>query len=129
MIVCPLMVKMNYQVGLTLVCKGIKLIIALFIESSEVWDDNDTASETEINDTVPSNCPSLPNFDEHSTEHHHSNALSRWLIGFLITLQAKFYFPDNALNLLIRFLSVFFVVLGRFSSFMKLLASYFPSIT
>ena len=49
-----------------------------------------------------------------------------WVIGFLLRLQAKFYFPDSAINLLTVFFCAFISVTGRFSTFMKELAGVFP---
>lgn len=47
------------------------------------------------------------------------------LIGFLLTFQAKFYIPDAAIDILIKFLNGFFNVLSRFSPFMELVAKAF----
>lgn len=100
------------------------------LESEEIWNDSD--SESDSNNCSDGNCPvsdapSVPNFDGNSTQYHHSTILSQWLIGFLITLQMKFYFPDNALTLLLKFLSAFFTVLGNFSPLMDILSRTFPS--
>ena len=90
-----------------------------------MWNESD--SETENDCQTSSGEPSLPNFEDHSCEYYRSLALCEWLIGFLVTLQAKFYFPDSALNIIVKFFSAFFTVLGQTSPFMELLAKNFPS--
>ena len=89
-----------------------------------MWND----SNLEVDDECSTcDAPSLPKFDHNATQCHHSTVLSQWLIGFLINLQMKFYLPDRALTLLLKFLSAFFTVLGKFCPLVELLARAFPS--
>lgn len=60
---------------------------------------------------------------ENSSQH----ALVVWLVTFLLQLQAKHYIPDKAIDCLLKFLAVFFGVLGRFCGFAAVLATSFPS--
>ena len=56
-----------------------------------------------------------------------SHAIVTWLVRFLVLLQARHYIPDIAINALLKFLHVLFVVLGRFSTLAFSIASAFPS--
>ena len=89
-----------------------------------MWNDSDLEDDDK---NTACDAPSPPKFDHNATQCHHSMVLSQWLIGFLITLQMKFYFPDSALTLLLKFLSAFFTVLGKFCPLVELLARAFPS--
>ena len=40
-----------------------------------------------------------------------------WLIGFLLSYQPKFYIPDSAINLLVKFMGILISVAGHFSPF------------
>ena len=60
--------------------------------------------------------PQLPTATE-SSENHTQKILVHWLVGFLIQIQAKHYIPDNAINNPLKFLAVFFRILGRFCGF------------
>ena len=53
-------------------------------------------------------------------------ALSRWLLVFLVHLQAQFHLSDGILGALLRFLKAF-RVLGRFSSLCAGMAQNVPS--
>ena len=84
-------------------------------DEGEVWEESDSCTEE---------CPELPN-DVSQTSTVESGILS-WLLIFLLRLQAKYYIPDAALQCLIRFLYVFFCVLGRYSSTVANIAARFP---
>lgn len=85
-------------------------------EEEEYWDgdtefldlDFSAIERSERNETTQSN-------------------LLRWLLLFLLRLQAKHYLPDAAMNSLLKFLCVFFLILGRYSDFIANMASNFPS--
>ena len=49
-----------------------------------------------------------------------------WLVHFLALLQKKHFLPDAALALLLRFLSIFFTVLGRLSPQLTGFSEQFP---
>lgn len=87
----------------------------------EIWDDGDDLLE----DITTISTPSPPIFC-HSTQQKNVHAIKMWVIGFLLSLQSKFYIPDSSINLLIHFFFVFISVTGRFSAFMKQLADVFP---
>ena len=92
----------------------------------EVWEEN--SSNVEFEDVhEESNAPTLPHFENISTDSRRSSVLSRWLIGFLLILQMKFSLPDRALDLLVKFLHAFFSVVGNFAAFVGLLANVFPA--
>ena len=46
---------------------------------------------------------------------------------FLLQLQSKHNIPDRAVDLLFKFLYIYFLILGPFSQFMAIVASHFPS--
>ena len=50
-----------------------------------------------------------------------------WIIGFLLKLQKRHYLSDSALEMLLKFLSMLFVVIGKFSSFAAGISAIFPS--
>ena len=62
-----------------------------------------------------------------SAENSSQPALVVWLVPFLLQRQAKYYIPDNAIDCLLKFLAVFFGVLGHFCGFSAVLAASFPS--
>ena len=68
----------------------------------------------------------LPNFTGTNKEHHQSTILSQWFVRNLLIIQAKFHLPDNALNLLIKFLYAFFNIIGQFSPALKTLVKSLP---
>lgn len=97
-------------------------------DGEEVWEDCD--GELSYEDTnfefepaaIP---PSIP--ETISTESRSQRTLVKWLVGFLIQLQARHYVPDSALNRLLKFLHTFFCVLGRFSGFIAAMVTHFPA--
>ena len=61
----------------------------------------------------------LSNFTGTNKEHHQSTILSQWFLRNLLIIQAKFHLPDNAINLLIKFLYAFFNIIWQFSPALK----------
>lgn len=53
-------------------------------------------------------------------------SLASWLLIFFIRLQAHFHLSDVVLGTILRFLGIFFTVLGRFSSVCAEIAHVFP---
>ena len=98
-------------------------------DGEEVWEDEDQESdEADEGASIYENQPSLPNFQEESSQENKSaQSLLNWMVGFLFVLQAKHNIPNSALNLIIKFLYHFLGVLGRFSSFVHILHKCFPS--
>ena len=68
--------------------------------------------------------PETPNND--ATETSSENGLVRWLLLFILKLQARHYIPALAINSLLKFLYVFFSIIGLQSNFVAKLASSFP---
>lgn len=68
----------------------IVLYISVEDEDEEIWcesePDTDTEEDCQVNDT-----PTLPKFSCESSGAQSASALSLWLTGFLLTLQARFY--------------------------------------
>lgn len=73
--------------------------------------------------------PSLPSFEDNSVEHEQANNLVLWFVGFLLILQAKFYVPDSAIDILIKFFyALLRIVCGLSRSiFMETFTKKFPS--
>lgn len=68
----------------------------------------------------------MPIFHSNTAQDRSANALIQWLLGFILSLQAKYYVSNKAIEFLLRFLHLFFSVLGRFSPFLKTLHDLFP---
>ena len=87
-------------------------------EENEVWDSDseETCGDEFDNDEAPD----LPLNQESRAE---ERDLVVWLLIFILRLQAKHYIPDVALTSLIKFLFIFFSVIGRTSSYVATIAS------
>ena len=91
----------------------------------ELWEDEDDESEL-LHDELKEDPPNLP---RNSPAHNCALCLAivTWLVRFLVLLPARHCIPDVAINALLKFLYVLFVVLGRFSIWISSIASAFPS--
>ena len=86
-----------------------------------MWDnESEHSSGDDFDDDGSPELP-LPQ-DSHAEE----KDLVVWILIFIMRLQAKHYIPDVALACLIKFLFVFFSVVGRTSSEVAKIASSFP---
>ena len=94
----------------------------LDLSENEVWESNDleefSADSCEI---LP---PSLPVFTA-TVESVRATSLLRWLLVYLLSLQAKYCIPDSGIDMLLHFLSIF-SILGRFSPIVAIMAESFP---
>ena len=89
----------------------------------EFWEE-DSVSDSD-NENAP---PPLPESVGTSSEiYRQQQSLATWFLGFLFHWQAKHFLPDAALHRLILFLYTFFLVLGRFSTFVAGLACQLPA--
>ena len=88
-------------------------------DCEEFWDKED-CEELELYTSFSEVPPGLP-------EDSASQSTNPWLIGFLLILQAKYYMPDTAMNALLKFLHVLFIVLGHFSPKIASLVDLIPS--
>jgi len=59
--------------------------------------------------------------------HSKSKALAMWLLHFLLSFQAVYHISDKALAFFLKFLSVFFSVLGQFCKISAEIAGFWPS--
>lgn len=86
------------------------------------------SDESEFEDTnyESSQSPTLPSFELKTPQSCQTIALSMWLIGFILRLQAKYYVPEAALDGLIKFLYVFLSLLARLAPSLKPLLEVFP---
>ena len=69
--------------------------------------------------------PSVP--ETVSTESQTHKSLVQWLVGFLMQLRTIHRIPDSAVDLLLKFLCTFVVVVGHFSDFIKAMVPHIPS--
>lgn len=91
----------------------------------EVWEESTEESDHEaIDEPCKERAPSLPTFQNDSEKKQVS--LVKWLVGFLFFFQAKFYLPDAAINVLLKFIRVLFSTIGKFSPFVKSLNELIP---
>jgi uncharacterized protein YbaR (Trm112 family) len=81
----------------------------------EVWSEDEEDLDIDITDE-------LGQVESVTTEHR----LTRWLVLFLLRLQAQHYIPDAAIVSLLKFLYAFFLVLGSFSKECKSIGEYIP---
>lgn len=99
-------------------------------DTEEVWDDSDNSDNVDEDTcTVTEHCSALKLSQEKCAPHERESitALLYWIIGFIINFQARYYIPDTAINVLIKFLLVFLKVLGRFSPFVGNVVKNFPT--
>lgn len=88
----------------------IRLTFVLDNIEEEVWSD----SEEESNCCVDDSQPDIPeSLESNSVVSNSEQALVRRLVLFLLALQSRFYLTDSVLDLMFRFLKVFFTVLGK----------------
>ena len=85
--------------------------------------------DDDLTDTHASVCvpPIVPVFEPETKEDQSARSLLKWIVGFLFVLQAKYHIPNAAIDLLIKFMSAIFCVLGQFSPFVLKLQKFFPS--
>ena len=79
-----------------------------------MWDDSDQETDIGEYDRDVNMVPKIPSFED-SVENEHTSALVLWFIGFMLSLQAKYYIPDSAINILIKFLYGFFKIVNCLS--------------
>ena len=94
----------------------------LIIDLSEIWDedladsDDCIVNEGDDRQEEPHAGPALPLDTNDHCEVNHTSSLASWFTSFIILLQARHYIPDRAIDLLLKFLHAFFVVLGCLSN-------------
>ena len=88
-----------------------------------MWEDDEIVERFDS-----PQAPSLPELKP-GLDSQRAASLVLWLVGFLLSLQARYYIPDAAIAMLFKFLSVFFGVIAKFSPFIATLASMFPKST
>ena len=91
------------------------------VDDEEIWDES---SSDELEDGPTS--PSLPAFISSTRESLRAYSLMMWLLGFILVIQAKYYIPNAAIDVMLKFLYVFFTVLNRFSPFLNPILKVFP---
>ena len=89
------------------------------LDGQEVWE------ESSDNSTDCDEGPELP-LSRNNTTAEKESILVRWIVIFLLRMQATFYIPNAAVQVLIKFFGVLFTVLGRYSEVVAKIASQFP---
>lgn len=96
--------------------------LPLDTDSEEIWNNDDNEAMCEFLEEAPP----LPQ-ESSEPEHSKQNSLILWFTGFLLLFQARHYVSDAAMNILLKFMRIFFCVLSRFSTFLPPLAHGIPS--
>lgn len=94
-------------------------------DNEELWADEADQLDL-LDDELKEVHPELP-CNSPASDCPSSRAIVTWVVRFLVLTQARHYIPDAAINALLKFLHVLFVVLGRFSTLAASIASLFPS--
>ena len=104
-------------------CRSVIKLIFVYPDDElgdlEYWRDVESDRSSEA-------CSENESQVDDTPEKRKTLALSVWLMGFLLTLQARFYLPDKSVDLLIKFLSAFLVILAQFSPPLQDLSKDFP---
>ena len=116
---------------LSLACSSHQASFLYFLDLDdfeETWED---ASEIGLDEEgkefyETETAPQLPIDDVQDTALQSVKAMTSWLVGFVLLLQVKYSVSDAVLEALLRFLAVFFNVLGRFFTFVAALANNVP---
>ena len=120
-------VMIRYSILLSDTYKCVKVIVYTFTDNSdeEVWESSevDDFNDTSAGSGMP---PSTPTFNNASPDSIKASCLLQWLVMYLLSLQAKYTIPDSAIDMLFRFLYIFFSILARFSPFVAIIAGKFP---
>lgn len=87
--------------------------------SEEVWDDDDY-----VMDDFEPNMVTPMQLNEKS--HPEASNLVKWIVRFVSFMQAVYQLSDKVTELWIKFLSVLFLVLGRFSPICQTIAHTLP---
>ena len=102
-------------------------------EDEENWEESESEADGDWIDmqmTDKGICntpgPAIPDIPSESQEYKSAHSLFRWIVGFVIVLQAKHHIPNTAIDLLIKFFHVLFCILGTFSTFAGYLRRLFP---
>ena len=91
------------------------------MDEQEVWSDNNESDSLGIDESPPPIEDNLQGSDKHL------HSLVKWLIGFFLLLQAQFSLSQRIVDLIFRFLKVYFTVLGRFYEPLAVIAAQLPS--
>ena len=83
------------------------------VDPSSDVDDFDNETPPSLSNPNAASSPSIP------------KALCTWLVLFLSHFQVIFYLSDRAMDVLLKFMSAFFFVLGSFSNVCYDLANVF----
>ena len=103
---------------------SLRLLPVFSTLAEEIWEDVDQLQLEADFPPFYDEPPSLP--QQNTITSKPDNVLLTWLLLFLLRLQAKHYIPDSAVNCLLKFLYMFFSIVGRHSDFVSSLAGSFP---
>ena len=101
----------------------------------EVWE---TENKADLNDDIDGIVDLANEIDAFDTSDNYayvsqneaeSKAIVLWMTRFLLALQRKHFLPNTVLAMLLKFLHILFIVLGRATSsdLIKQIAADFPS--
>ena len=99
--------------------------IHLDANESEVWTDFDTDEAISSDEESPPSSPKESEVLLTPIERSFSS-LIKWLIGFLLLLQARFHMSQSVMDAIFHFMKTFFVVLSRLCPSSAPLSHQFP---
>ena len=102
------------------------LILWFIDDYEEVWSEESNEDIEDEFSGLEETPPSLVVQEQESTRNV-SKVLCDWIIAFFIHLQVVFYVPDLAMEAMLKFLSVFLVVLGTVAPQCAEMSKLFPS--
>ena len=103
---------------------------AEFEDIEEIWTDTDEHNDIMCSEEFQPSISESPIPSPNTPSNRHERfvgPLVSWLTGFLLLLQAMHSVSDSVIGAILKFLKVFFRVVGLFSDFMAILASAVPS--
>ena len=83
----------------------------------KVWD---------LNESDMSDAPEDLDVDEETSESRREQILARWILRFLMAMQACFKIPDLALQYFLRFFAAIFTIVGTTSQIAKGISACLP---
>ena len=90
-----------------------RCIVYVSCLDAEVWSDYSSDVSVSDIDNGDGSCPSSPCVASRSASECHVKPVVTWLVTFFLLLQAKFHIRSFILEIIMKFLKVFFVTLGK----------------
>ena len=86
----------------------------MFIAEPEVWSDYSSDAPISDEDDGSESCPTSPStLAGRNASGNVVKPLVTWLVAFFLLLQARFHIRSFVLEIIMKFLKVFFMTLGK----------------